>query len=95
MAGFAKALINWTAFLPSPYALDIVQSNPSGDAARAAATGDTMTQPDIALIAHLMRRAGFGATREELDEYASKGATRPRSKTCSTRRIPSGSATIW
>ena len=32
-----------------------------------------MTQPDIALIAHLMRRAGFGATREELDAYAAKG----------------------
>jgi uncharacterized protein (DUF1800 family) len=28
---------------------------------------------DIALIAHLMRRAGFGATREELEERAAKG----------------------
>lgn len=28
---------------------------------------------DIALIAHLMRRAGFGATRTELEEYAAKG----------------------
>ena len=32
-----------------------------------------MTQLDIALIAHLMRRAGFGATREELDAYAERG----------------------
>ena len=32
-----------------------------------------MPQPDIKLIAHLMRRAGFGATRGELDAYASKG----------------------
>jgi hypothetical protein len=28
---------------------------------------------DIALIAHLMRRAGFGATRTELEAYAAKG----------------------
>ena len=32
-----------------------------------------MTRSDIRLIAHLMRRAGFGATREELDAYAAKG----------------------
>ena len=29
-----------------------------------------MPSTDLALIAHLMRRAGFGATREELEEYA-------------------------
>ena len=28
---------------------------------------------DIELIAHLMRRAGFGATRDELETYAAKG----------------------
>jgi uncharacterized protein (DUF1800 family) len=28
---------------------------------------------DLALYAHLMRRAGFGATREELEAYAAKG----------------------
>ena len=32
-----------------------------------------MAQSDIRLIAHLMRRAGFGSTREELDGYAAKG----------------------
>ena len=32
-----------------------------------------MPQPDIALFAHLLRRAGFGATREELEGYAAKG----------------------
>ena len=32
-----------------------------------------MAQSDIKLIAHLMRRAGFGATRDELDAYAAKG----------------------
>ena len=32
-----------------------------------------MSQTDIKLIAHLMRRAGFGATREELDKYAANG----------------------
>ncbi len=30
-------------------------------------------QQDIALIAHLMRRAGFGATRDELEARAAKG----------------------
>ena len=32
-----------------------------------------MAQSDIRLVAHLMRRAGFGSTREELDAYAAKG----------------------
>ena len=32
-----------------------------------------MVHKDIALIAHLMRRAGFGATRRELVEHGSKG----------------------
>ena len=32
-----------------------------------------MGQADIALIAHLMRRAGFGASRDELDAYAAEG----------------------
>ena len=32
-----------------------------------------MADQDIALIAHLLRRAGFGAPREELEAYAAKG----------------------
>ena len=32
-----------------------------------------MASPDIELMAHLMRRAGFGATYEELEQYAAKG----------------------
>jgi uncharacterized protein (DUF1800 family) len=32
-----------------------------------------MAQQDIALIAHLLRRAGFGATREELERYVAQG----------------------
>ena len=32
-----------------------------------------MADKDIALMAHLMRRAGFGATRDELEEYVAKG----------------------
>ena len=32
-----------------------------------------MASQDIALIAHLLRRAGFGATRGELEEHAAKG----------------------
>jgi uncharacterized protein (DUF1800 family) len=32
-----------------------------------------MSQSDIKLIAHLMRRAGFGATRDELETYSEQG----------------------
>ena len=32
-----------------------------------------MTDKDIALIAHLMRRAGFGTTYSELEERAAQG----------------------
>ena len=32
-----------------------------------------MANDDIALMAHLMRRAGFGATYEQLEEYSKKG----------------------
>ena len=31
------------------------------------------SQEDIALMAHLMRRAGFGASRAELEERAARG----------------------
>ena len=34
-----------------------------------------MPENDFALFAHLMRRAGFGATRSELEELAPKGYT--------------------
>ncbi len=34
-----------------------------------------MAQQDIALMAHLLRRAGFGATREELERYVAQGYT--------------------
>ncbi len=32
-----------------------------------------MVQADLALMAHLMRRAGFGATRDELERYMAQG----------------------
>lgn len=32
-----------------------------------------MQAPDTTLVAHLLRRAGFGATREELEAYSAKG----------------------
>ncbi len=32
-----------------------------------------MAQSELALIAHLLRRAGFGASRDELERYAEKG----------------------
>ena len=34
------------------------------------------TSPDIKLMAHLLRRAGFGSTKEQLDEYLSLGYQR-------------------
>ena len=34
---------------------------------------EKMAGSDLALMAHLMRRAGFGATREELESYISQG----------------------
>ena len=33
----------------------------------------TMVDTDLALMAHLLRRAGFGATRDELEAYAARG----------------------
>ncbi|MHB8573785.1 MAG: DUF1800 domain-containing protein [Dehalococcoidia bacterium] len=35
--------------------------------------GSTEAESDLALYAHLMRRAGFGATRDELEELAGRG----------------------
>jgi uncharacterized protein (DUF1800 family) len=35
--------------------------------------GKTMSDHDIALVSHLMRRAGFGASRKELEARAAKG----------------------
>ena len=32
-----------------------------------------MASQDVALMAHLMRRAGFGASRQELDDHAARG----------------------
>ena len=32
-----------------------------------------MADNDLVLMAHLLRRAGFGATRDELDGYVAKG----------------------
>ena len=32
-----------------------------------------MSENDVSLIAHLLRRAGFGTTRRELAEYAGRG----------------------
>ncbi len=34
---------------------------------------DPVTQENTALMAHLLRRAGFGATRDELEQYLSRG----------------------
>ena len=32
-----------------------------------------MGEKDIQLVAHLIRRAGFGGTRDQLEAYAAKG----------------------
>jgi predicted RNase H-like HicB family nuclease len=34
---------------------------------------EEMSNNDVALMAHLMRRAGFGTTRAELEAHAEKG----------------------
>lgn len=36
-------------------------------------TTAVMKETDTALMAHLLRRAGFGATRDQIDEYVAKG----------------------
>ena len=41
---------------------------------------------DIALMAHLMRRAGFGASRDELEETGGQEATRPPSRSFWNRK---------
>ena len=54
-----------------------------------------MSQTDIKLIAHLMRRAGFGAARDELDAYAAKGYEATVEGPAEPEVMPSGSATTW
>ena len=48
-----------------------------------------MPNREIEQIAHLMRRAGFGATREQLDAYAAQGYETPSSSS-STRPTSAG-----
>ena len=45
----------------------------SGTELRDNLRGDDLGQQGIELMAHLMRRAGFGATRDELDPCPAKG----------------------
>ena len=45
-------------------------------------------QDDIALMAHLMRRAGFGATRDELEARVAKGTPREEVIASRDRRVP-------
>ena len=40
---------------------------------RHAMTTATRKDTDVTLMAHLLRRAGFGATRDQLDQYVAKG----------------------
>ena len=51
-----------------------------------------MANKDIALMAHLMRRAGFGATYEELESRTAKGYERPWRRFCILNRSPRSSA---
>ena len=46
-----------------------------------------MSDKEIALVSHLMRRAGFGATRTEIEELSEK-SYEDIVETCSTRRGP-------
>ena len=47
-----------------------------------------MASSEIALTAHLMRRAGFGATRDELEEYVAKGYEATVEELLNTERVP-------
>ena len=50
---------------------------------------------DVALIAHLMRRSGFGASRAELDELASKGYETVVDDLVNPERFPELEEDIW
>ena len=50
---------------------------------------------DVALIAHLMRRAGFGASRAELDELASKGYGAVVDDLVNPERFPELEEDVW
>ena len=50
---------------------------------------------DVAQIAHLMRRAGFGASRSELDELASKGYEAVVDDLVNPERFPDLEEDIW
>ncbi len=50
---------------------------------------------DLALMAHLFRRAGFGATYDELEGFLKPKATKPPSRSCSTPRTPRIGTTPW
>ena len=49
-----------------------------------------MSKSDIALMAHLMRRAGFGASREELESYVSQGYEATVEDLLHPERAPTG-----
>ena len=51
-----------------------------------------MSEKDFALMAHLMRRAGFGATREELEQHGWPRGTRPQWRSCCIRNC---SRPLW
>ena len=53
------------------------------------------TQTDIELIAHLLRRAGFGATRDELARYSAMGYESAVERTAGARGKSSVSASTW
>ena len=41
-----------------------------------------MADQDVALMAHLLRRAGFGASRDEIEAKAAQGLTRRYRRYC-------------
>ncbi len=47
-----------------------------------------MADQDIALTAHLLRRAGFGASREEIEAKAAKGYDATVEELLNPRRRP-------
>ena len=54
-----------------------------------------MADSKIALMAHLLRRAGFGATRDELDAYVSKGYEATVEELLHPENQPTWRSTSW
>jgi len=72
-----KSIHHFTPILTLPLADFIERPRQSRDKRERKKRGSpkeaNMSNQEMELMAHLMRRAGFGATRDELEAYVAKG----------------------